>query len=95
MRVRNDEAYSFTARMFILAVREINHKYIVVGGNKELYDLKVPNLSKTAEARLKEPAGKHHMGVKTLCPAVVGKVCSAAGTDSSFILNCAFIPGCL
>ena len=33
--------------------------------------------------------------VKTLCPAVVGRVCSAAGTDSSFILNCAFIAGCL
>ena len=34
------------------------------GGNKERYDLKVRNLSKTAEARLKELAGKHHMGVE-------------------------------
>lgn len=29
-----------------------------------MYDLKVRNLSKTAEARLKELAGKHHMGVE-------------------------------
>lgn len=43
---------------------DVNDKYIVVGGNKEMYDLKVRNLSKTAEARLKELAGKHHMGVE-------------------------------
>ena len=43
---------------------DVNDKYIVVGGNKEMYDLKVRNLSKTAEARLKELAGKHHIGVE-------------------------------
>ena len=43
---------------------DVNDKYKVVGGNKEMYDLKVRNLSKTAEARLKELAGKHHMGVE-------------------------------